>query len=138
MHQGKNILTVEEITSKLPQLRADFEAAFGEGSLKKYYYEQLHSLSLMKDDEINPWNRQAHAPLMAYFMTLALGKFEEFEELESLKQAFKYHATKPVNKDDPEHNANTDEMLTAIHTVVGTYLNKTIPDYDPRDHYDAA
>ena len=132
MQQEQNALTVEEVTSKLPQLRADFEEAFGEGSFKKYYYEKVHGNELMQDDEKNPWNRIAHPVLMAYLLNLGLGRYED---LPQLKETFIHYATKPQKDDDPEYAARTDDMLSLVHEIMKSDLNDDIPDYDPDNYW---
>lgn len=123
----QNILTIEEIQKTLPTLKADFEEAYGKGSATEHFITGFHGLKIIQDDE---YNRKAQLPLMAYFMSLALGKEEE---LSKLKEAFIYYASKPVEEGGPIPKTNPNFILSTTHTYVSVRLRKNASEYSEQD-----
>ena len=110
-------LSIDDVKKLSETLQEKFKAAHGEDAFMDVYVKKFNERPSMRADN---FNRSAHIPLMAYFLSYAIGKPDE-----RFIAAFKVEACKPFGgrKREP-----TDEELDQIIEDLHTEVDQNFPD----------
>lgn len=110
-----NTLSMDEVKALSESLQEEFKAAHGEKAFAEIYIKHFNERPSMRTSN---FNRSAHIPLMAYFLSYALGKPNE-----RFVAAFKVEACKPWDgmKRKPS-DIELNQIIRDLREDVDTYL----------------